>query len=199
MSKDLFKRWMTRRMFPGQEQNKKRTEGEECSWHLLKRVEMTSPLLYHKTSSPYIISSSLNFTNSSPLCSLNILCLFLYLSPMGPLPAMLPPSLYPLLFIPIHPLYINMSGKTSSKFSSKWDLLYVLRASLVAQWVKSLPAIQESHVRSLGWEDSLEKDICSEYNLSLSFISLIMVCNDLLLWVILYLAYIPPSWPLSYP
>ena len=26
---------------------------------------------------------------------------------MGPLPAMLPPSLYPLLFIPIYPLYIN--------------------------------------------------------------------------------------------
>ena len=31
------------------------------------------------------------------------------------------------------------------------------RASLVAQTVKNLPAIQETWVRSLGWEDLLEK------------------------------------------
>ena len=30
-------------------------------------------------------------------------------------------------------------------------------ASLVAQLVKNLPAVQETWVRSLGWEDSLEK------------------------------------------
>ena len=30
-------------------------------------------------------------------------------------------------------------------------------ASLVAQLVKNLPAMQETWVRSLGWEDSLEK------------------------------------------
>ena len=30
-------------------------------------------------------------------------------------------------------------------------------ASLVAQLVKSLPAIRETWVRSLGWEDPLEK------------------------------------------
>ena len=30
-------------------------------------------------------------------------------------------------------------------------------ASLVAQLVKNLPAIQETWVRSLGWEDPLEK------------------------------------------
>ena len=30
-------------------------------------------------------------------------------------------------------------------------------ASLVAQMVKNLPAVQETHVRSLGWEDPLEK------------------------------------------
>ena len=35
------------------------------------------------------------------------------------------------------------------------DLLY--RASLVAQMVKNLPAMQEVQVQSLGWEDSLEK------------------------------------------
>ena len=32
------------------------------------------------------------------------------------------------------------------------------RASLVAQLVKNLPARQETWVRSLGWEDPLEKD-----------------------------------------
>ena len=30
-------------------------------------------------------------------------------------------------------------------------------ASLVAQMVKNLPALQETWVRSLGWEDPLEK------------------------------------------
>ena len=33
----------------------------------------------------------------------------------------------------------------------------VFLASLVAQLVKNLPAIQETWVRSLGWEDPLEK------------------------------------------
>ena len=33
----------------------------------------------------------------------------------------------------------------------------VLWASLVAQLVKNLPAMQETWVQSLGWEDPLEK------------------------------------------
>ena len=32
-----------------------------------------------------------------------------------------------------------------------------VRASLVAQLVKNLPAMQETRVRALGWEDHLEK------------------------------------------
>ena len=36
-------------------------------------------------------------------------------------------------------------------------LVQWLRASLVAQLVKNLPAMQEIWVRSLGWEDPLEK------------------------------------------
>ena len=31
------------------------------------------------------------------------------------------------------------------------------RASLVAQLIKNLPAVQETPVRFLGWEDPLEK------------------------------------------
>ena len=33
----------------------------------------------------------------------------------------------------------------------------VIRSSLVAQLVKNLPAMRETWVRSLGWEDPLEK------------------------------------------
>ena len=34
-------------------------------------------------------------------------------------------------------------------------------ASLVAQMVKHLPTVQETQVRSLGWEDPLEKEMSS--------------------------------------
>ena len=35
------------------------------------------------------------------------------------------------------------------------------RASLVAQLVKNLPAMRETWVRSLGWEDPLEKGMAT--------------------------------------
>ena len=34
-------------------------------------------------------------------------------------------------------------------------------ASLVAQMIKNLPAVQETRVRSLGWEDPLEKEMAT--------------------------------------
>ena len=34
---------------------------------------------------------------------------------------------------------------------------YIYRASLVAQTVKNLPAMKETWVQALGWEDPLEK------------------------------------------
>ena len=34
-------------------------------------------------------------------------------------------------------------------------------ASLVAQRLKHLPAMQETQVRSLGWEDTLEKEMAT--------------------------------------
>ena len=34
-------------------------------------------------------------------------------------------------------------------------------ASLVAQWVKNLPAVQETWVQSPGWEDPLEKEMAT--------------------------------------
>ena len=35
----------------------------------------------------------------------------------------------------------------------------IQKASLVTQMVKNLPTVQETQVRSLGWEDPLEKEM----------------------------------------
>ena len=35
---------------------------------------------------------------------------------------------------------------------------FIIRASLVAQLVKNMPAVRETWVQSLGWEDPLEKE-----------------------------------------
>ena len=40
-------------------------------------------------------------------------------------------------------------------------IYYLLRASLVAQLVKNLPAMWETWVQSLGWEDPLEKGMAT--------------------------------------
>ena len=37
----------------------------------------------------------------------------------------------------------------------------MLRASLIAQSVKNLPAMQETQVQFLGWEDPLEKEMAT--------------------------------------
>jgi len=38
-------------------------------------------------------------------------------------------------------------------------------ASLVAQMVKNLPAMQETWVRSLSWEDPVEKEMASHFSI----------------------------------
>ena len=40
----------------------------------------------------------------------------------------------------------------------------VFKASLVAQMVRHLPAMWETQVRSLGWEDPLEKEMATHSN-----------------------------------
>ena len=37
--------------------------------------------------------------------------------------------------------------------------------SLVAQWIKNLPAMQETWIRSPGWEDPLEKEMAANANI----------------------------------
>ena len=38
-------------------------------------------------------------------------------------------------------------------------------AEMVAQMVKSLPAMQETWVRFLGWEDPLEKEMATHFSI----------------------------------
>ena len=38
---------------------------------------------------------------------------------------------------------------------------YVIAASLAAQMVKNLPAMQETWMHSLGWEDPLEEEMAT--------------------------------------
>ena len=46
--------------------------------------------------------------------------------------------------------------------AGRWGLgevIHELQASLVSQMVKNLPTIQETQIQSLGWEDSLKKEM----------------------------------------
>ena len=45
------------------------------------------------------------------------------------------------------------------KIAGKISTMSDMQTSLVAQSVKNLPAVQDSPVRSLGWEDPLEKEM----------------------------------------
>ena len=49
-----------------------------------------------------------------------------------------------------------------STFQNFKHFLSSIWASLVAQMVKNLPAIQETSVQPLGWEDSLEKGMATQ-------------------------------------
>ena len=42
-----------------------------------------------------------------------------------------------------------------------WLSILVLPPAFIAQSVKTLPAMQETWVRFLGWEDPLEKEVAS--------------------------------------
>ena len=62
-----------------------------------------------------------------------------------------------------HTKYISINFIILTIFKYKFHLegigypLWYSWASLVAQLVKNLPAVQETWVQSLGWEDLLEK------------------------------------------
>ena len=53
-------------------------------------------------------------------------------------------------------------GRRQNSYHCNLALLsLLLRVSLVAQMVKHLPAMRETRVRSLGWEDPLEKEMAT--------------------------------------
>jgi len=52
--------------------------------------------------------------------------------------------------------------KSAWKHSFLWNFLNSLGASLVAQLVKNLPAVQETQVWSLGQKDPPEKEMATE-------------------------------------
>ena len=47
--------------------------------------------------------------------------------------------------------------------------MQVLRASLMAQSLKPLPPMQDTRVRSLGWEDPLEKEMVTHFSILFFF------------------------------
>ena len=61
-------------------------------------------------------------------------------------------------------LGLAIQSEISQKEKNKYGILthiYGIWASLVAHTVKRLPAVQETSVRSLGWEDPLEKEMAT--------------------------------------
>ena len=47
----------------------------------------------------------------------------------------------------------------------RFTIIYIIWASLVAQRLKRLSAMQETWVRSLGWEYPLEKELATHSNI----------------------------------
>ena len=62
----------------------------------------------------------------------------------------------------IHENHLPLKEQTESvKSVSPYKHLEILRVFLMIQLVKNLPAIQETQVQSLGWEDPLEKGMAT--------------------------------------
>ena len=57
----------------------------------------------------------------------------------------------------------QMRALTSLTLGLEFKL--IIGASLVAQMVKNLPAMQETQVRSLGWKDSLDMGMATHYSI----------------------------------
>ena len=58
-----------------------------------------------------------------------------------------------------------MSDKLSIFLLLFYGFCSIIRTSLVAQRLKHLPAMQETQVRSLGWEDPLEKEMATHFSI----------------------------------
>ena len=59
------------------------------------------------------------------------------------------------------PLKIKSISPSNPHHENLITLIKLCRASLIAQSLKNLPAVQETQVRSLSWEDPLEKEMAT--------------------------------------
>ena len=61
----------------------------------------------------------------------------------------------------MYPLYLLIGAFSQFTFNIIIDIYATYGASLVAQTVKNLPAMQETWVQSLSWEDPLEEGVAT--------------------------------------
>ena len=59
------------------------------------------------------------------------------------------------------PIVLVVWSTTLASLTQGGPVIKDVRASLVAQMVKILPAVQETQIPSLGWEDPLEKGMAT--------------------------------------
>ena len=74
------------------------------------------------------------------------------------------PSIFRLVASTSMPLSLSIQSLDSqTRYGPLFQFLNILRnrASVVTQMVKNLPAMQETWVQSLGWEDPLEKGVAT--------------------------------------
>ena len=69
-------------------------------------------------------------------------------------------SAYMHMFSPAHPDYVFWLVHLIHLHLRKL-LICMILASLIAQLVKNLPAMQETWVQFLGWKDPLEKELAT--------------------------------------
>ena len=66
---------------------------------------------------------------------------------------------------PTRLLYESFQARVLEWVAIAFSYMYIYGSSLVAQAVKNLPAMQETWVRSLDWEDPLEKGMATHSNI----------------------------------
>ena len=68
--------------------------------------------------------------------------------------------------VPVYTTYHHTFWENPLNLSPTFVIIFHLgQASLVAQMVKNLPAMRETWVQSLGWEDPLEKGKATHSNI----------------------------------
>ena len=103
--------------------------------------------------------TSLSITNSRSL--LKFICIESVL-PSNHLilccPLLLPPSIFPSIRV------FSNESVLCIRWPKYWSFSFSISPTPVAQFVKNLPAVQETWVLFLGWEDPLEKEMEAHSN-----------------------------------